>query len=103
QLLWRYNTHSKVVGFIDCLDEDHRKTKAATKDATSAGRPMHRTPKERSFCALVNDACQTPFASRVDARRLAVSMRKESLTRAFPQEFCAVKIRSGSPSQRLAI
>src|SRR5882724_13703524 len=49
--------------------KNHRITRAATKDGSSAGQPMHRASNERSFCASRNDACQTSFASGSVARR----------------------------------
>src|SRR2546421_12049917 len=68
----KWSVQRSAVRSIDWLDEDHTcKNKAATNDAIKTGKPMHRASNERSFCACENEACQTPCASRWDARRYA--------------------------------
>ena len=66
----KLSVRRSAVRSIAWLDEDHTcKNKAATKDAIRTGKPMQRASNERSFCASTNEACQTPSASRCDARR----------------------------------
>ena len=66
----KWRARRPAVRSIAWLDEDHTcKNKAATNDAIKTGKPMQRASNERSFCASTNEACQTPSASRCDARR----------------------------------
>src|SRR6266480_414753 len=89
------------------LDEDHTcKNKAATNDAIKTGKPMHSASNKRSFCASANEACQTPWASRSDARRYGGMHQTMQLERNRPTGIAAnngatKKMMGASPAARV--